>query len=486
MIYDLIIIGAGPSGLALSHYCSSKNLKILIIDQESSIGGCHRVRRVNYNNEKLFTEHGPRVYLSSFINFKELLNDFGFDFNKLYKIDKNSNTYNIINENLLPIISISEVIILILSFIYYLFNNRYGDNISMHDFMINNNFSNKTYKFINKLCISTDGGTANMYSLNKFLKGSDQNLFYSVYQPILPNDIGLFKIWKDNLKNVDFIFNTKIINITKNSIIANNNNIYYGKKIILAIPPTNLISILNNIPDNNIKNCFGDINKLNKWSNNTKYLYYISVVFHWNYIFKLDEKTNFATNTEWSILYEILSNNMKFNNYTSKIVISCAITERNNKSKRINKTANECSEKELIDEIYYQLLSKFPNLPYPTIGILSPGNYIHNNEWIDKDTAFIDTPTSNNNYISFQSKTIPSLYNLGTHNGNSLYNYTSIESAITNAMNLSFELYPELKNKYKIKKIFWTVKNVLFILLIFIIILLFILSYLRKCLYIKI
>jgi len=467
MNYDLIIVGAGPAGLAFAHYCASKNLKIIIIDRENSIGGCHRVRRIKYKDEEIFTEHGPRIYLSSFVNFMELLNEFGYNFDELFQKDDNIDTFKIMNENLFPIIKIKEVFILIFSFIIYLFNSDYGTNVSMHDYMSKYNFSQKTYNFINKLCISTDGGDAYKYSLNKFLKGSDQNLFYSGYLPKLPNDKGLFKIWKENLNDVEFLLNTEIINITENSVITKDNKIIKGSKIIFAIPPMNLIKILNNIP-NNIRNCFGDINDLNKWSNNTKYMDYISVTFHWNQKIKLNDTTNFATNTEWSILQDVMTNVMTFDNNSSNTVISCAITERNIKSKRINKTANECTKKELIDEIYYQLLSKFPNLPIPTISLLSPGNYIKNNEWIDIDTAFIATP--NNNYIPFQSKTIPSLYNLGTHNGNSYYNFTSMETAVSNAKSLALKLYPDLNIRYQIKKPFWTLKNVLLLIILIIII----------------
>jgi len=45
MKYDLIIIGAGPSGLALAQCLRNDFNKILIIEKESSIGGCHRVIR---------------------------------------------------------------------------------------------------------------------------------------------------------------------------------------------------------------------------------------------------------------------------------------------------------------------------------------------------------------------------------------------------------------------------------------------------------
>ena len=65
-MYDYLIVGAGPCGLALAWYLSKLNKKILIVEKENTIGGCHRVRRVN----GLFTEHGPRIYLDNYsLNF---------------------------------------------------------------------------------------------------------------------------------------------------------------------------------------------------------------------------------------------------------------------------------------------------------------------------------------------------------------------------------------------------------------------------------
>ena len=67
--YDLIIIGAGPSGLSLAHYMRDTYKKILIIERENSIGGAHIVERVPFQNEFLFTEHSPRIYVSNYISF---------------------------------------------------------------------------------------------------------------------------------------------------------------------------------------------------------------------------------------------------------------------------------------------------------------------------------------------------------------------------------------------------------------------------------
>ena len=69
--YDLVISGGGPAGLGLAQCCSSiLGIKILLIEKEKILGGCHRVNRVKYNNEDLFTEHGPRIYSSTYKNFE--------------------------------------------------------------------------------------------------------------------------------------------------------------------------------------------------------------------------------------------------------------------------------------------------------------------------------------------------------------------------------------------------------------------------------
>ena len=81
MNYDLVIVGAGPSGLALAQCLRNTYNKILIIDKESEIGGCHRVRRV----DTIFTEHGPRIYSNTYKNFQMLLKDMDNDFYKSTK-----------------------------------------------------------------------------------------------------------------------------------------------------------------------------------------------------------------------------------------------------------------------------------------------------------------------------------------------------------------------------------------------------------------
>jgi hypothetical protein len=158
---------------------------------------------------------------------------------------------------------------------------------------------------------------------------------------------------------------------------------------------------------------------------------------------------------------------MKFEESNSKTVISTAITISDVNSPRINKLPDQCLKDELINEIFYQLQLSFPDLPKPTASIMSPGVQYIEGKWKSIDTAFIASSTFNN--LPFHSINILNLYNLGTHNGNSLYKFTSLESAVTNSVKLSHLLFPELEHKYNIHSVF-TVRDFIILFIIFFII----------------
>jgi predicted NAD/FAD-dependent oxidoreductase len=471
MKYDIIIIGAGPSGLTIAQTCSSLNLKILVIDKNDEIGGCHRVTRIN----NYFTEHGPRIYSSTYINLMNLLQEMNVNFYDLFT-EYNFQFTTIGQKTILSTINFYELSILFFDFIKLIIDDKYGEITSMKDHLNNNNFSLSSINIIDKICRLTDGGDISKYSLNKFLQLVNQQFFYKIYQPKFPNDKNLFKIWKSFLesKNVDFKLNTIVDSISKNDnlfIVNTKNSILYCDKLIIATPPIQLVKILQNSP--NIKNAFGDYNDLQKWAINSNYNVYVQITFHWIKKLKLDKIYGF-TSSEWGIVYIVLSDYMKFDE--SNTVISIAVTNINAKSSFSNKTTNESSKQEIINEVFRVLQLSYPKINKPDMILFNPHTKFINNEWISDDTAFISDPIFNK-HISFESDNIKNLYNVGTHNGKNYYKFTSMESAITNALFLSHILYPKLQNKYIIKKL-TTVRDI--IKYIFIIIIIFLLFYLYK------
>jgi len=477
--YDIVIVGGGPAGLALAQCCSNTNTnkRILIIDKEDDIGGCHRVRRVksyiNNITEDLFTEHGPRIYSLTYKVFIDLLKEMNIDFYDLFT-PYNFQISTIGNQTIWNTLSFTEMYKLFIEFMLLIINNNHGDKIILKDFMKSHNFKASSIDILDKICRLTDGASSDNYTLNEFLQLFNQQFFYQIYQPKLPNDIGLFKIWKNYLinKNVDFMLSSEVEKLildntnTKIESIKVKDQLIQSDIFIIATPPLNIISLLEKSKNKIIQNAFGDFDILKKWAYQTAYIDYISVTFHWNTKLKLPKVYGFPK-TSWGIAYIVLSDYMEFEESNSKTVISTAITISDVYSPRINKIPDQCLKDELINEIFYQLQLSFPDLPKPTISIMSPGVKYIEGKWKSIDTAFIASSTFNN--LPFHSVNISNLYNLGTHNGNSLYKFTSLESAVTNSVKLSHLLFPELQHKYNIHSVF-TVRDFIILFIIFFII----------------
>jgi hypothetical protein len=433
---NTVIIGSGPAGLAFANYAikANPNEKILIIEKDKVIGGCHKVNRI----DGYFCEHGPRIYLSNYINFKKLLKSMDLDFNQLFI--KKYRLISILNKLIITdgIFNLSELLAITRDFILVIFNNQHGINISMYDYMKFNNFSNKTIENIDLFCRTFDGGDSSKISLNQFISVSIQSLFYSVYVPRLPNDEGLFKYWQKFLENkkVKFLLNSPVIKIIENNnkiekiILANGKEIK-ADRFIFAIPPENLIKI------EGLKEAF----KLtDEYIEQTDYNEYISITFHWDYKLTLeDDVSTFNRKTDWGLIPSNMGDYMTFKEYNSKSVISCAIILPDVKGKIYNKTANECNKEELFEETYEQLRLIYKNIPKPKLYFINNYYDTEKKQWKSNETAFIKIP--NYDYLDFKSPNYSNLYNLGTHNGKHKNSFTSLESAISNSIKLSNIIY---------------------------------------------
>ena len=241
---------------------------------------------------------------------------------------------------------------------------------------------------------------------------------------------------------------------------------------MFAIPPKNLNEI---VKKNNIKFDDNNIN-LEKYAQDTAYYDYISFTFHWNKTLDLKKVYGFPA-SDWGIAFIKLTDYMTFNEKNSKTVLSLALTRSEKVSKKIGKTANQCTFNEIVDQVYLELKELYgENFEYPTIALLSPGVKYDDilKKWISYDTAFINS--ANYESLNFKNNTINNMYNLGTHNGKSLYKFTSLESAVSNAVYLSKKLYPELiDDPIQIDKSI-TLTQIIFAFLVFSIIILYLIK----------
>jgi uncharacterized protein with NAD-binding domain and iron-sulfur cluster len=471
--YDLIVVGAGPAGLALAHTSSSIYRRVLIIDKELEIGGCHRVKR---NADGMFTEHGPRIYLSFYYNFFNLMNETGLKIEDVF-VEYKYSFLDVANTKILPLYNIYEIFMFSLAYLMFVINDDYGKDISLYEYLRGYGFSLKVIDIVDRLCRFTDGGNVYTYSLNKFLKLTDNTLLLKIYQPKSPLDIVLFNTWKKFLSNrgVDFMLGHYITDydIQNNNIemitLNNGEKIRCGK-VVFAVPPVAILDIIKY--EGQLRNAFGNYNDFERWVDKTRYIDYISITFHFKENQKLPIENGLTFDTDWGIVLINLSDYMGKVENGYSTVLSAAISICNVNSRFSYKEANECSADELIKETHRQIKeSLFPDLTDDYTAIVNPNNYYdtYKNKWACKDNAYFNVYSEK--YIPFNSS-INNLYNLGTHNGKSYISYTTIESAVSNAIYLAGELYPEVVSKYTIYRGI-TGKNIIMVIIIIIFALLF-------------
>ena len=476
MSYDYVIVGGGPTGMTIAWILSNQKKKVLLIEKDNVLGGCHKVLRVN----GYFTEHGPRVYSNSFLMFIELLSDMNIAFTDLF-IPYNFKHTHIDNKTILSL-NFNEIMALLSAFLKLIVNKDYGRTISIKDFMKKNNFSESSYDYIERLCLLTDGATIEDYTLFQFLQLVNQQLFYSLFQPKLPNDKGLIKIWTDKLleNNVEILLNSQVIkidlendNVSKLIILENGvQKKIIANKYVLTIPPKPFYDLISSNPKT--ENIFGNNKEIQKWKGKNSYFDYITLTFHYKNEVTLPKLNGFPR-TPWGIGFVILSDFMNFKiDEPSKTIISICITMLNVPNEQ-GKTANQCSQKEIIKYVKEQL-SFFPN---PDLVIISPTIKRSGDVWINEDTAYV--VTTDQRFIKPKGK-ISNLYYVGIHNGNSSYNFTAIESAVQNAIHYCIDEIPELKYHYVFKNLsevrHLVIDAIIIILCIFIII--YIKKYIKK------
>ena len=427
----ITIVGSGPSGLTMAYYLTKAGHNVKVIEQSYLIGGCHKVER----DHGYFSEHGPRIYLDNYLHTIKMLKELGINFYD-YFVPYKFNVSSIGGK------SIKHFTIFEFGVLGYTYMTGVNRILTVAEFGEFWNFSSEAMDYMDRLCRLTDGAGIDRYTMYEFLQLINQNALYTVYQPNMPTDKGIFKIWKHKLEQlgVTFIFNSTVnkLNIVKNRIVSlettQTDSPIITDMCILAIPPRNIYSLLKGNKNKDILNM--SIGQFNNWSKNTDYIKYLSITFHWKKKLMLPNIHGFPK-TDWGLAYIVLSDYMDMSNEPSKTLISIALTRTKVKSLFTKKTSDETvNRKELNAEILRQLKNSFPDIPHPDKIIIHDSHHDTTKKDNAHTSAFMLTK---HGYLSPKTK-IRNLYNVGTHNGNSSYAFTSMESAVQNAIVLSNKL----------------------------------------------
>jgi len=471
---DYIIVGAGPCGLTIAYLLAKAGKTCVLLDSNGSIGGCHRVRRVN----GMFTEHSPRVYLSSYKNFSSLLEEFGRTFSDFYTPDVFGVIY--ITLQMIGTLRATETLSIIGAYLYAMSHPDYGANESMDSFMTRKKFSNASRDYMDRLCRFTDGAGSDRYSLYQFIQLGNQQSLYGIYQPRLPNDIGIFRTFTEQLNalNVPIQLNTRVTSVTYDGqvtgVVLSDGRTIQGQHVILAVPPNALVSILNQSPTP-IPRAFGN---LSGWVSPATYNNDIAATFHWDTKLVVPDVWGFPS-SDWGLVSIPLSTFMHMNDPRSKTVLTTCITYTDRTSRFLNKTANQVMDREtLVAEMFRQLTESYPTLPPPTTSLLSPTVYYENGGWRESDSAFFKSFSIN--YIHSHGN-VPGLYQVGVQNGQSSSAFTTMEAAITNAMRFVNQLQvgPE-RVIHESVELFFVLKLIFLILLLIVFLVVLYILYLRR------
>lgn len=442
-----VIVGAGPSGLAVAWELSKAGEPCLVVDREAEIGGCHRVRRTEQDQ---FREHGPRIYLSGYVNTRQWFQDMGLNYDSFFV--PYHFTISSIGGQTLWSLTWWERLRLAQGFLQFMIKSTKTQTIG--EFMQHYNFTPESQHYIDRLCRLTDGAGADRYTLHHFYQILNQNVLHQIYQPKKATDVEMLPAIHSALEKqgVQFKLDTPITDIQKTTDgFALNDGQIRAKRVILALPPQNTLPLLKNF-----KNAFGPYNELSAWTQATAYITYIPVTFHWPTEIALADRHGFPA-SDWGVVYIVLSEY-----FGGTTLVSAAITLPDAKSTVTGKTVNETSDSaELKSEVFRQL--DFDGEP---LALLSPGVWHDGVKWQTKDVAYVDTAPG---YFPVRSS-VPGLFAVGTQNGNSNYDFTSMESAVSNALVASSIILnrarPRLKRPLELKPILW--------LLIFVSLLLFV------------
>jgi hypothetical protein len=385
-MYDIIIIGGGPAGVALTTILSKTDKNILLIEREHSLGGCWRIE---WKDNLYYTEHSPKVMTEDYVYFNSLFRFFGNSENPPLKetYPKDIIRYIYFGKNVYHKFTILDIFKIIKEFL----KSRFIENKQTVSEFINNQQLSKGGKeafYIISVTLATV--PEKMMIQDIFNEISEFNSV--IHEMTKPEEwiISANNYFK-TCKNVKVItsYEVKKINIKINKNESNYpmyviNDKIIGKECILSLPPIALYDIIYN-SEPLIQNNWMPIHKLKKWVWNS---YYSSIAFqlHFDKVVEFKEEWCWSCVNDWNIIILPMSNYLEeFSKDPSiKTVWSCTIIDQNNYSKYLKKHVYECSLEEIKEECLRQL-----NIPKPKVFTFYDGLHIRDGKYMSKDTGFI-------------------------------------------------------------------------------------------------
>ena len=399
---DYVVVGSGPCGASLSYLLSKHNYTVTLIERDSQLGGSWNSQWID---GKYWSENAPRVLTASALgnfhnNFVAFLNDLGMksnDYDNVYYGGIGAVTH--VSNSLIKLFSILDVLKLAVMIIIALV---YIPNQTVQEWMDNVSLSDTGRKALRMFCILIQS-EPKQFMLDDFVNSivavpeMKQLKQPNKWNTLLENDL-------KRRKNTTVLKNTEVIRLGTcadgsqvDKVWVRNRStgeIYpvTGKKIVLSIESPALLRILN-ASNEVVKHNWNDYGWIKKWCEDS---YYVGFGFqlHFDKPQKMPSDWCWSCMDDWTV---VITDNGKWLSPMSrdknvKAVWSCCIVTTDTMSRYLKKTANECNEKEVLDECVRQINTRLKQgglaecKPYKIT--TSEGLRKVDGRWLSQNTGF--------------------------------------------------------------------------------------------------
>lgn len=457
----IVIIGGGPAGIFTALLLAEQGHEVTVLEASRVIGGCHRVDRV----DGLFSEHGPRIYVTNYLNYKTLLDICGIRFDDHYVTYKHGFISAGI-DGVMTRLRLSEVCTIVLSYIAFMLAPSFFDKRSVKD--VCRHFSPASLNVLDNMCKLTDGAGVERYTMRSFLELVNQNLLYKIVQPKAPNDTWLWPSVQEKLTSLGVrVVHQPVLSVTDDSTrvtgVKTTRGVFFeADAVIVATPPLHTAAILQRSSPS-VAAAFGvDIQQ--HMLDNT-YDTYVSFTIHLDptYKDKLPKVWGRPTN-DWNVAWIVMSDYFVDE---AAALISATIFDLDQKSSHTNLTANETFDShDLLTEATRQVLTALQITASPRRVVLNPQVFRRDGRWNTSDMPFMRTPKS----IPVSSvSSLSGLYWVGPHNMKNTYAFTSMENVCENVIAFCNSFQTPGGKRIKLRRA-WTVNGCVCMTLCFLIV----------------
>ena len=348
--YDFIIVGGGMAGMT-SALLLKKHLpdkKVLLIEKNGYLGG---MVHDEFENGK-YVEHSPRVFLSSYHNFYNIIKQIPGVWDNLSKpldnkIIRKDGVISSTNDLFFEISPYSFARVA-----WHISTGLFRTDDTTKFFSLLDDYSADKLKILAHIL----GETPNDLPRHKIQIMIEDFIRSGGKKPrnfIGPTHLCLIEPWEKELERlgVDILKNTEVLNLHKNThILLNTGETIYGGNFILAVPPKGL----NGLMDQEYKEL-----------EQKTLAHHASAQMYFSRKIKLTKFYGyFSIDSDWQMIvasYDELWDK-KYSDMLGKgSVWSINIADPELYSKRLGKRFSECNDEEKDDEILFQI-KDFMNL----------------------------------------------------------------------------------------------------------------------------